>query len=76
MNTQALPLDSHYSIGIVGLGVMGRDLALNMADHGFSVVGYDMDKAKVEALQKESADHVNIRMRWVISLIANMPLRG
>ncbi|MGA2556695.1 MAG: NAD(P)-binding domain-containing protein, partial [Verrucomicrobiota bacterium] len=23
-------------IGIVGLGVMGRNLVLNMADHGFS----------------------------------------
>ena len=47
---------SHYSIGMVGLGVMGRDLALNIADHGFSVAGYDMDGAKVEALRKESAE--------------------
>ena len=27
-------------IGIVGLSVMGRSLALNMADHGFKVGGY------------------------------------
>ena len=71
MNTQALPLDSHYSIGIVGLGVMGRDLALNMADHGFSVVGYDMDKAKVEALQKESADR---DIRGATNINGFMPL--
>jgi 6-phosphogluconate dehydrogenase len=25
---------------MVGLGVMGRNLVLNMADHGFSVAGY------------------------------------
>jgi 6-phosphogluconate dehydrogenase len=40
---------------MVGLGVMGRNLVLNMADHGFSVAGYDKDAAKVEALRKESA---------------------
>ncbi|MDP2723749.1 MAG: NAD(P)-binding domain-containing protein [Bacteroidales bacterium] len=32
-----------YEIGMVGLGVMGRNLLLNMADHGFSVAGYDKD---------------------------------
>ena len=45
-----------YEIGMVGLGVMGRNLLLNMADHGFSVAGYDKDPIKVEALRKESAD--------------------
>jgi len=43
-----------YEIGMVGLGVMGRNLFLNMADHGFSVAGYDKDLAKVEALRTES----------------------
>jgi 6-phosphogluconate dehydrogenase len=37
-------------IGLVGLGVMGRNLALNIADHGFSVVGLDRHEEKVEAL--------------------------
>ena len=39
---------------MVGLGVMGRNLVLNMADHGFSVAGYDKDAAKVEALRQEA----------------------
>jgi 6-phosphogluconate dehydrogenase len=42
-----------YEIGMVGLGVMGRNLLLNMADHGYSVVGFDTDKSKVEALRQE-----------------------
>lgn len=42
------------AIGMIGLGVMGRNLVLNMADHGFSVAGYDKDPAKVEALRKEA----------------------
>lgn len=43
-----------YSLGMVGLGVMGRSLLLNMADHGFSVAGYDKDETKVNLLGQES----------------------
>ena len=35
---------------------MGRNLLLNMADHGFSVAGYDKDTAQVESLRKEAED--------------------
>ncbi len=34
---------------------MGRNLLLNMADHGHSVAGYDKDPAKVQALAAEAA---------------------
>ena len=43
-----------YEIGMVGLGVMGRNLLLNMADHGHSVAGYDKDATKVAALRREA----------------------
>lgn len=39
-----------YDIGMIGLGVMGENLVLNMVDHGFSVAGYDTSIQKVEAL--------------------------
>jgi 6-phosphogluconate dehydrogenase len=45
-----------FQIGMVGLGVMGRNLVLNMADHGYLVAGYDKDLSKVEALEDESGD--------------------
>jgi 6-phosphogluconate dehydrogenase len=48
-------LEDQSEIGMVGLGVMGRNMLLNMADHGFAVAGYDKDTAKVEALCNESA---------------------
>jgi 6-phosphogluconate dehydrogenase len=38
-----------YKIGVVGLGVMGHNLALNMERNGFPVVGYDVDGAKTRA---------------------------
>ncbi|HEY3378652.1 MAG TPA: NADP-dependent phosphogluconate dehydrogenase [Armatimonadota bacterium] len=43
-----------YDIGMIGLGVMGSNLALNMADHGYAVLGFDMDPAKATQLRGES----------------------
>lgn len=42
-----------YRLGMIGLGVMGRNLVLNMADHGFTVAGYDKDKEKAKKLNEE-----------------------
>src|SRR5436309_11557858 len=44
-----------HEVGMIGLGVMGRNMLLNMADHGFPVAGYDNDATKVIALQNEAA---------------------
>jgi 2-hydroxy-3-oxopropionate reductase len=38
-------------IGLVGLGLMGSALAKRLLAAGFSVVGFDVDKSKIEALQ-------------------------
>lgn len=49
-----------YDFGLVGLGVMGRNLLLNIADHKFRVIGHDLNTEKVEAMAKEvvHAEHV------------------
>lgn len=47
---------SNCQIGMVGLGVMGRNLLLNMADHGFAVAGYDKDPQRVADLRVEAGD--------------------
>ena len=39
-----------YEIAIVGLGVMGGSLLLNMADHGCAVTGYGKDMVCLDAL--------------------------
>jgi len=46
--------DGAYHIGMVGLGTMGRNLLLNMADRGYAVAGYDKNAASVGALLQES----------------------
>ena len=43
-----------FVFGMIGLGTMGRNLLLNMADHGFKVAGHDKDEKKVEALGTET----------------------
>jgi len=41
-------------IGIVGMGVMGNNILLNMNDHGFVAAGYDRTSSKVQRLKEES----------------------
>ncbi len=49
-----------YKIGIVGMGVMGGNLALNMERHGFPVAGYDLDTAKTREFLKGPGKGKNI----------------
>ena len=49
-----------YKIGIVGLGVMGQNLALNMERNGFPVAGYDLDKTKTQAFLAGEAQNKKI----------------
>jgi 6-phosphogluconate dehydrogenase len=44
----------NHDFGVVGLGVMGRNLLLNMADHKFAVAGLDLDAEKASALATEA----------------------
>ena len=37
-----------FKMGVVGLGVMGASLARNIESKGFPVVGYDLDKKKMQ----------------------------
>src|SRR5688500_9839623 len=50
-----------YTFGIIGLGTMGRNLLLNMADHNFRVAGHDKDQTKIEALTKEAGGKENVK---------------
>ncbi len=48
--------DNKYDFGLIGLGVMGRNFILNVADKGFRAFGYDLDAEKVTALIEEGGD--------------------
>ena len=40
-------------IGLVGLAVMGQNLALNIADHGYTIAVYNRDPKKMTNFIKE-----------------------
>jgi 6-phosphogluconate dehydrogenase len=58
--------------GIVGLGVMGENLALNIESRGFSVVGFDLDGKKVDSFVARTKGKKAIGARSVAELVANL----
>jgi 6-phosphogluconate dehydrogenase len=54
-----------FDFGIVGLGVMGRNLLLNMADHDFAVAGLDLDEAKAKSLEQEAKEGQEVKATTV-----------
>ncbi|SMG14080.1 NADP-dependent phosphogluconate dehydrogenase [Paenibacillus aquistagni] len=47
---------SKTQIGVIGLAVMGKNLALNIESRGFSVSVYNRSREKTEALMSEAPD--------------------
>ncbi len=45
---------SKAKFGMIGLGTMGRNLLLNIAEHGLSCAGYNVHRDKLELLREES----------------------
>ncbi len=45
-----------YDFGLVGLGVMGHNFILNVAENGFTAFGHDLDEDKVKSLITEGGD--------------------
>ncbi|MEO0454274.1 MAG: NADP-dependent phosphogluconate dehydrogenase [Verrucomicrobiota bacterium] len=48
--------DQLSEIGLIGLAVMGQNLALNIADHGFKISVYNRTTEKMEAFVAENPD--------------------
>jgi len=73
MNPQDLPLlketllrrlrQREAVIGVVGMGYVGLPLALRYAEVGYQVVGFDIDEAKVQALNdgRSYIEHISPR---------------
>lgn len=54
-------LSSAYDFGLIGLGVMGRNFILNVADKGFTAFGHDLNPESVASLitERGNAEEVN-----------------
>jgi len=48
-------MENQADIGVIGLAVMGQNLVLNMADHGFTVAVYNRTVSKVDDFMADAA---------------------
>jgi 6-phosphogluconate dehydrogenase len=60
--------------GIVGLGVMRENLALNIESKGFSVVGFDLDSNKVDNFAKRTLGKQVVAAKSLAEFIANLEM--
>lgn len=44
-------MKASFDFGMIGIGVMGSNLLLNMADHGYSVIGFDLKQERADKLE-------------------------
>ena len=51
-------------LGIIGLGVMGKNLALNAHSKGFSVAGFDLDMEKSQKVGEETGGIIQTTRSW------------
>lgn len=53
-------------VGFIGLGVMGKNIALNLADNGYKIACFDLDQDKVdEAMQQDQLEQGNKHARLI-----------
>jgi 6-phosphogluconate dehydrogenase len=44
-------MEANFDFGMIGIGVMGSNLLLNMADHGYAVIGFDLKQERADKLE-------------------------
>lgn len=50
-----------FDLGMIGMGVMGRNLLLNMADHGFKVIGFNKSAEKIARLEADATPGTTVK---------------
>ena len=50
-----------YDFGMIGLGTMGRNLLLNVADHGLAAIGFDKDAEKATLLETSATPGTKVK---------------
>jgi 6-phosphogluconate dehydrogenase len=62
------------TIGLIGLGVMGENLALNLERNGFSVTGFDLDENKRNSFTKRTEGLKACAAHSLKELVANLQM--
>ena len=62
-------MEATFDFGMIGIGVMGSNLLLNMADHGFSVMGYDLKQERADKLEAAASEGTVVRATTDINFL-------
>jgi 6-phosphogluconate dehydrogenase len=54
-------MEPGFDFGMIGIGVMGSNLLLNMADHGFAVVGFDLKQERADKLEAAAKEGTKVK---------------
>src|SRR5215470_798938 len=65
-------MDTQYDFGMIGLGTMGRNLLLNMADNHFAVVGFDRKLEKAEAFEASANPNTVVKGVYEFSSLVQL----
>lgn len=55
-------------IGIIGLGKMGLNLALNIKDHGHELIGFDISNGTVNRAKEEGIETLTVLKEFIVAL--------
>ncbi len=81
MDTQGKSLDEKIrnkeaKIGVIGLGYVGLPLAVEYAEKGFTVYGFDVDREKVEKLRRKENYILDIASERLAACVENGALEA
>ncbi|MDQ3019408.1 MAG: nucleotide sugar dehydrogenase [Bacteroidota bacterium] len=51
-------IENKFTVGIIGLGYVGLPLALEFANKGIKVIGFDLDEFKIKKILKEKKSYI------------------
>lgn len=51
-------IENKFTVGIIGLGYVGLPLALEFANKGINVIGFDLDEFKINKILKEKKSYI------------------
>jgi 6-phosphogluconate dehydrogenase len=63
-------MEATFDFGMIGIGVMGSNLLLNMADSGYAVIGFDLKQERADALEAAAPTGTKVKGTVDIAVMA------
>ena len=60
-------MEANFDFGMIGIGVMGSNLLLNMADHGYAVIGFDLKQERADKLEAAARSGTQVKGTTVLA---------